>query len=138
MPMCIGALRVMDQDVDSRRFETVATYWSEDVRKSALQTRSIYGLGELVLRMLKEAHFRFGAKLPETLESLQSALRQGQVVQHKLQENDDDATAVSNTVHGLMNSGHLVLQASGDSQSLEVTAFFDFNGQNLSRHAATH
>ena len=133
MPMCIGALRVMDQDVDSRRFETVATYWSEDVRKSALQTRSIYGLGELVLRMLKEAHFRFGAKLPETLESLQSALRQGQVVQHKLQENDDDATAVSNTVHGLMNSGHLVLQASGDSQSLEVTAFFDFNGQKIYR-----
>ena len=134
MPLCIGALRVMDQDVDSRRFQqTVATYWSKAVQEGALQTRSIYGLGELAFRMLKEAHSRFGAKLPEILDSLHPALRQGLVVQHKLQENDDDATAVSNTVHGLISSGQLVLKASEDSQSLEITAFFDFNGQQICR-----
>ena len=134
MPLCIGALRLMDQDVDSRRFEQkMTTYWSEDVQRAALNTRSIYGLGELALRMLNEAHSRCGAKLDETLVSLQSALRQGQVVQHKLQENDDDATAVSNTVHGLMDSGHLVLKASEDSQSLEIEAFFNFNRQKIYR-----
>ena len=134
MPLCIAALRLMDHDADPRRFQqTVATYWSPEVQQAALQARSVRDLGELALQMLQEAQSRFRTKLPETMESLQSALRQGQVVQHKLQENDDDATAVSNTVQGVMSSGCLQLRASSDSQSLELWASFEFNGQKIYR-----
>ena len=80
-----------------------------------------------MLRLLTEAIQKDGRKLPERIECLRSALRQGQVVQQKLEETSDDATAVSNTVHGMVSTGLLQLSLSDDAMSFEILGVFNFN-----------
>ena len=102
MPLCVAALASMNTAVDPNKFSPmVESEWSREIQRSALEARSKGDIGGLMLSMLQEAHRKRdknGAKLADFFEGLRSALRQGQVVQQKLEENSDDATAVSNTV----------------------------------------
>ena len=128
MPFCVAVLSAMDVKVDRSKFQQMSgSYWSPEIQEEALAARSLASIGALMLNILSEAARRDGNRLPERIECLRSALRQGQVVQQKLEENSDDATAVSNTVHGMVSAGHLKLSASSDVMTFEVAGVFKFN-----------
>ena len=128
MPLSVAALSAMNSPVDPAKFALmVEDSWSDGVRGFALQATSQADIGELVLKMIKESHDREGPRLTEFFDSLRSALRLGQVVQQKLDENSDDATAVSNTVHGMVRAGYLELILSQDEMHFEVMGGFQFS-----------
>ena len=128
LPLCAAALAALDSRVDPNKFGMmVETTWSHDVQREALRARSQAQIGELLLNMLREAHRVHGQRICDFFEGLRSALRQGQVVQQKLEESSDDATAVSNTVHGMVTAGQLLLTQSPDGLHFEVTGVFLFN-----------
>ena len=128
LPLCASALAALDFRVDPNKFGMmVESTWSPEVQREALRARSQAQIGELVLNMLREAHRVHGSRICDFFDGLRSALRQGQVVQQKLEESSDDATAVSNTVHGMVTAGQLVLTQSPDGLHFEVTGVFLFN-----------
>ena len=128
MPLCAAALSAMNCPVDANKFALmVGSEWSLDIKEKTQQCRSQADIGALLLSMLREAHRKHGPKLGEFLENLRSALRQGQLVHQKLEESSDDATAVTNTVHYMVNSGYLKLTPSSDAMFFEVTGIFEFN-----------
>ncbi len=127
-PFCVAVLSAMDVKVDRSKFQQMSgSSWSSEIQEEALGARSLASIGALMLNILSQAARRDGNRLPERIECLRSALRQGQVVQQKLEENSDDATAVSNTVHGMVSAGHLQLSASSDVMTFEVAGIFKFN-----------
>ena len=128
LPLCAAALAAMDSPVDANKFgPMVDREWSKPIQTSALQARSKGEIGDLMQSMLLEAHRKQGGKLPDFFEALRSALRQGQVVAQKLQENTDDATAVSNTVSCMVTSGYFELTPGNDAMHFEVTGVFEFS-----------
>ena len=128
MPLVVAVLSAMDVKVDGGKFQQMAGHvWCWEIQRLALEARSQADIGHLMLKLLAGALHQAGHKLPERIECLRSALRQGQVVQQKLEETSDDATAVSNTVHGMVSSGHLQLSLSDDAMSFEIAGVFNFN-----------
>lgn len=128
MPLVVAVLSAMDVKVDGGKFQQMAGHvWCWEIQRLALEARSQADIGHLMLKLLAGALQQAGHKLPERIECLRSALRQGQVVQQKLEETSDDATAVSNTVHGMVSSGHLQLSLSDDAMSFEIAGVFNFN-----------
>ena len=128
MPLCVAALAAMDSPIDSNKFGSmVEGEWPKQIQREALGARSQVEIGQLLLNMIQAAHQNQASKLGDFFEGLKSALRQGQVLQQKLEENSDDATAVSNTVHGMVSSGHLELTLSNDAMLFEVAGVFEFN-----------
>ena len=128
MPLCAAVLSALNCSMDANKFRLmVEGWWSEGIRSSALQAKSITDIGGLLLKMLQQLYSKEGHKLNEFFEGLKSALRLGQVVQQKLEENSDDATAVSNTVHGMVSAGHLELVPNSEGTQFEVTGVFEFN-----------
>ena len=131
MPLCAAVLSALNCSMDANRFRLmVEGWWSDAIRSSALQAKSISDIGALLLKMLQQLYSKEGHKLNDFFEGLKSALRSGQVVQQKLEENSDDATAVSNTVHGMVSAGHLELAPNSESTQFEVTGVFEFNKGN--------
>ncbi|CAJ1380852.1 unnamed protein product [Effrenium voratum] len=127
MPFCVGILSAMRIDVDPRKFSAaVGGSWSADLQAHALHARSQNDVAELLLSMLRESSEIMGHRFSDVIDSLRSALRQGQVIQQKIEENSDDATAVSNTVHGMVSSGYLKLALSSDTMRFEVNGAFVF------------
>lgn len=128
VPLCVAILAALHIRVDDSKFEhMVGTFWSLKVRRSALGARSQLDLGALMLELFAEAFRHDGNKLSERIESLRSALRCGLRVQQKLQENLDDATAISNTVHGMVTAGHLELSLNDDAMHVDCAGVFTFN-----------
>eukprot|EP00435_Cladocopium_sp_Y103_P059228 s32_g21.t1 len=128
MPLCIAVLAAMDIRIDSSKFGgLVGNFWSVEICNCALQARSQADIGALMLKLLAEALGKDGNKLPDRIQRLRSALRHGELVRQKLEESLDDGTAVSNTVLGMVTSGHLQLCRSADAMHFDVAGIFHFN-----------
>ncbi|CAK9037327.1 E3 ubiquitin-protein ligase rnf213-beta (Mysterin-B) (Mysterin-beta) (RING finger protein 213-B) (RING finger protein 213-beta) (RING-type E3 ubiquitin transferase rnf213-beta) [Durusdinium trenchii] len=128
MPLCVAVLWAMRSPIDANKFRVmVEGEWSELIQTEALRASSQAQIGDLMLKMLRETYKIHGSKLSEFLEGLRSALRQGGVLKQKLEENSDDATAVSNTVHGMVSGGYLELAPSTDATHFEVLGVFKFS-----------
>ena len=92
MPLCVAVLAAMDIRIDGSKVQQMAgSSWPRELQDLALQARSQADIGALMLKLMAEALHKDGHKLPERIECLRSALRQGQVVQQKLEETSDDA-----------------------------------------------
>ena len=134
MPLCVASLAAMNMPVDANKFGAmVQGVWSKRIQREALGAWCEAAIGDLMLNMLQEAHANHRSNLRDFSDSLRSALRQGQVLQQKLEENSDDATAVSNTVHGMVSAGHLELTPSADGTHFEVVGVFEFSKDPVSR-----
>ena len=134
MPLCAAVLSALNCPIDARKFSfMVEGWWPEEICHAALKARSITDIGDLLLRMLQQVQSAEGCKLSDFFESLKAALRLGQLVQQKLEENSDDATAVSNTVHGMVSAGYLELSPNLDNSRFEVIGVFGFNQERITR-----
>lgn len=129
LPLCLAVLSATGIKCgDPSRFEQmVGTWYSMETVREALNAKCQADVGALMLRLLLEVQQKTGPNFADHLEGLRSALRQGQVVQQKLEENSDDATAVSNTVHGMVSAGYLTLSPTPDGLGFEVQGVFNFS-----------
>ena len=128
LPLCAAFLAAMDIKVDDGKFlQMTGSLWSLEIHNMALEARSQAHIGSLMLKLLDETLRKDGPRLSDRIESLRCALRQGQILQQKLEETSDDATAVSNTVHGMVSGGHLLMSLSRDAMKFDVTGVFNFS-----------